>query len=165
MKATLGVAVPTLNSASTLDWTLCSLLNQRDCSVEVVVADSGSTDATLEICRKWSVPTVYAPPGSLYRAVNEGLKNLGTDWVTFLNSDDVVYPRSYARLIRLGADTGASLVYGHCDYIDFEGRFLFTWCAAEPRHLPAMFRARPDGICAAVRHLSKEAISRPRRLR
>ncbi|HXW16659.1 MAG TPA: glycosyltransferase [Candidatus Acidoferrales bacterium] len=152
--ATLGVVVPTLNSAATLDWTLCSLLNQRNCALRVVVADSGSTDGTLWICRKWGVRSVYAPPGSLYRAVNEGLKNLDTEWMTFLNSDDVAYPHSYARLLQLGDAAGASLVYGHCDYMDLEGRFLFTWRAAAPSQLPAMFRRGVFGFaqpCAIFR--------------
>ncbi len=152
--ATLGVVVPTLNSAATLDWTLCSLLNQRNCAVRVVVADSGSTDGTLWICRKWGIRCVYAPPGSLYHAVNEGLKSLDTEWMTFLNSDDVAYSHSYARLLRLGDATGASLVYGHCDYMDLEGRFLFTWRAAAPSQLPAMFRCGVLGFaqpCAIFR--------------
>ncbi len=136
----LGVVVPTLNSAATLDWTLCSLRNQRDCTVRVLVVDSGSTDGTLEICRSWGVSTVYVPPGSMYHAINEGIRSMDTEWVTYLNSDDIVYPYSYARLLKLGRTTCASLVYGHCDFTDAEGRFLFTWRAATPSQLPGMFR-------------------------
>jgi glycosyltransferase involved in cell wall biosynthesis len=150
----LGVVVPTLNSAATLDWTLCSLLNQRDCTVRVVVADSGSTDGTLDICRKWGVPSVYVPPGSLYQAVNVGLRSMDAGWLTYLNSDDVVYPNSYARLLELGRAARASLVYGHCDFVDVEGRFLFTWHAAAPNQLPAMFRRGVSGFsqpCAIFR--------------
>ncbi len=151
---TLGVVVPTLNSAATLDWTLCSLLNQRNCTVRVVVADSGSTDGTLDISRKWGVPSVYVPPGSLYHAVNEGLRQMDTEWLTYLNSDDVVYPHSYSRLLELGRAARASLVYGHCDFVDVEGRFLFTWHAASPNQLPAMFRRGVSGFsqpCAIFR--------------
>jgi glycosyltransferase involved in cell wall biosynthesis len=153
-KETLGVVVPTLNSAATLDWTLCSLLNQRNCTVRVVVADSGSTDGTLDISRKWGVPSVYVPPGSLYHAVNEGLRQMNTEWLTYLNSDDIVYPHSYSRLLELGRAAQASLVYGHCDFVDVEGRFLFTWHAAAPNQLPAMFRRGVSGFsqpCAIFR--------------
>ena len=53
----------TLNSAPTLEFTLLSLLSQRDIPIEVIVADSGSSDGTLEICRRWSVKIIYAEPG------------------------------------------------------------------------------------------------------
>jgi glycosyltransferase involved in cell wall biosynthesis len=136
----LGAIVPTLNSAKTLDWTLCALQNQQGCAVRVLVVDSGSTDGTLEICKRWGVPTKFVPPGSMYRAINEGMPELDTEWVTYLNSDDYVYPSSYARLLDFGRKTGASLVYGDCDFIDAEGRFLFRWHAASPGQLPATFR-------------------------
>lgn len=124
--AQIGIVVPTLNSAATLDWTLCALRNQRDIAVNVIVADSGSEDGTLEICKRWSVETIYVPPGTLYRAVNEGLRRMDTEWITYLNSDDIVYPDSYARLIAVGERTRAALVYGDCDYLSYDGRYLFT---------------------------------------
>ena len=51
-----GIVVPTLNSAATLEWTLCALRGQRDITPEIIVADSGSADGTLDICKKWGVP-------------------------------------------------------------------------------------------------------------
>jgi glycosyltransferase involved in cell wall biosynthesis len=136
----LGVIVPTLNSAKTLDWTLCALQNQQGCAVRVLVVDSGSTDGTLEICRRRGVPTTFVPPGSMYRAINIGMRELDTEWVTYLNSDDYVYSASYERLLDFGRKTRAALVYGDCDFIDAEGRFMFRWHAASPRQLPATFR-------------------------
>ena len=121
-KQQIGVVVPTLNSAATLTWTLCSLRSQKDVSVEMIVADSGSVaDGTLDICKFWDVRTIYAPPGNMYRAINAGLRQLDTEWVTYLNSDDIVYPQSYARLVARGEEQGASLVYADCDFVDFEG--------------------------------------------
>jgi glycosyltransferase involved in cell wall biosynthesis len=134
-KAELGVVVPTLNSAATLDWTLCSLHNQRDASVRIIVADSGSQDQTLDICKRWAVETVYVPPGNMYRAINEGVRRLETEWVTYLNSDDFVYPMSYRRLIAQGDQEQAALSYGDNDVIDYEGRFLFALRAASPARL------------------------------
>lgn len=134
----IGVVVPTLNSASTLDWTLCALKNQRGICTEIIVADSGSEDGTLEICKKWSVPTTYVPPGNIYRAINLGIRRLQTEWVAELNSDDFVYPHSYSRLVARGEQQRADLVYGDCDFVDGEGRFLFT-----DRSAP---RSRSNGI-------------------
>jgi glycosyltransferase involved in cell wall biosynthesis len=139
----LGIVVPTLNSAVTLPWTLCSLRSQKDITHEIIVADSGSADGTLDICRSWGVPTVYVPPGNMYRAINHGLRQIDSEWVTYLNSDDIVYPLSYARLIARGDERGASLVYGDCDYVDYEGRFLFTVKSPSASWVPGMVRLSP----------------------
>jgi glycosyltransferase involved in cell wall biosynthesis len=142
-KPQIGVVVPTLNSAATLPWTLLSLCSQRDATIAMLVADSGSEDATLEICKKWAVGTIYVPPGNMYRAINAGLRQLDSEWVTYLNSDDMVYPQSYARLVARGEQQGARLVYGDCDVVDYEGRFLFTSKAPPASRLPGMVRLSP----------------------
>jgi len=142
-KPQIGIVVPTLNSAVTLPWTLCSLRSQREVSYEIIVADSGSEDETLNVCRSWGIPTIYVPPGNMYRAINEGLRQIDSEWVTYLNSDDMVYPLSYARLVARGEEEGAFLVYGDCDYVDHEGRFLFTVKSPSPSRVPGMVRLSP----------------------
>jgi glycosyltransferase involved in cell wall biosynthesis len=138
-KPQLGVVVPTLNSAATLEWTLCSLRAQRSVTLRILVADSGSTDDTLNICRSWRIDTIYVPPGNMYRAINEGLRQMDTEWVTYLNSDDLVYPQSYARLVQAGEQEGAAVAYGDCDFVDYEGRFLHTVKSSAPSRLRGMF--------------------------
>lgn len=138
-KAQIGVVIPTLNGSVTLGWTLCSLRSQKGVSIQVIVADSGSDDGTLDICKCWGVPTIYVPPGNMYRAVNAGLRQLDTEWVTYLNSDDLVYPTSYARMLNLGQEQNASVVYGECDFLDYEGRFLYKVKSTPPSRLAGMF--------------------------
>ncbi len=139
-KPQIAVVVPTLNSSATLEWTLCALRSQRNVTIEIMVADSGSEDATLDICKGWGVPAIYVPPGNMYRAINAGLRQMDTEWATYLNSDDLVYPQSYARLLSLGEQQRASVVYGVCDYIDIEGRFLYMERSPPAARLPGMFR-------------------------
>ena len=139
-KGNISVVVATLNSAKTLDWTLLSLLKQRDCSVHTNVIDGGSTDETINICKKWNVRANYLPPGNMYQAINEGFVNCHSTWYAYLNSDDWIYPASFARLISLGEATGADIVYGDCDYNDSSGRFLYSFAAANPSQLTSLFR-------------------------
>jgi glycosyltransferase involved in cell wall biosynthesis len=134
--------VPTLNSARTLDMTLLSLHSQRNVHIDVRVVDSGSQDDTLEICRRWGFSTQYVPPGNMYRAINAGLRGATTEWLSYLNSDDWLYPESFARLIRTGLEQRAGIVYGHCDYVDEEGRFLYSFVPARPHRLRRLFRRR-----------------------
>lgn len=138
---TIGVAVPTLNSAVTLRAALESLRGQEGCIADIIVADSGSSDGTLEICADLDVRALYVPPGSMYQAINEGLRELQTEWVAYLNSDDLIYADSYRRLLSRGVETDADVVYGDGDVVDVAGRFLYSARAPAPQALPSLFRA------------------------
>lgn len=120
-------AIPTLNSALTLDITLHSLKNQVNVDVDIIVVDSGSTDGTLEICQKWGVKTIFAEKGNIYRAINCGLANATTEWVAYINSDDWLYCDSVTKLMALGNQENADVVYGRCDYTDQYGRFIYSY--------------------------------------
>ena len=145
-----GIVVPTLNSAATLEWTLCALRGQRDITPEIIVADSGSEDGTLDICKKWGVPTFYVAPGNMYRAINEGLRQMDMKWIAYMNSDDLVYPQSYARMLALGEQQDAAAVYGDVDFVDDEGRFRFLVKAPPPSRLAGMFRRDHMGFQPAA---------------
>jgi glycosyltransferase involved in cell wall biosynthesis len=138
MKRMISLVVPTLNSAATLDMTLLSLCTQENLGVAVLVVDSGSTDGTLAICKRWGVKTLYVPPGNMYQAINCGLACCDTPWLMYLNSDDFMFPGSLARLVNLGERTHADVVYGSCDYVDTEGRFLHSFTPADPRDLRSL---------------------------
>jgi glycosyltransferase involved in cell wall biosynthesis len=142
----ISCVVPTLNSAETLETTLLSLKSQRRVKVEITVADSGSDDGTLEICRRWDVPAIYIEPGNMYRAINTGLSQCRSEWLAYLNSDDWLYPESFARLIELGGSSGADVVYGNCDYADESGRFVYSFAAARPEQLASLFRLGQMGF-------------------
>jgi glycosyltransferase involved in cell wall biosynthesis len=152
MSGELTVVVPTRNSAATLEWTLASLFGERNVSLRIVAVDSDSTDETLQICSSWGVSVLHEPPGSMYRAINAGLQPAETEWLSYLNSDDMVYPFSYSRMIEEGRRRGAGLVYGACDFVDSENRFLFSRLPPPPRGLYANMKwgYLPFGQPAAI---------------
>lgn len=147
--------VPTMQSAATLETTLLSLDHQSGVMVRVIVADSASTDGTLEICRRRGLHVVQVEAGNMYRAINAALRIADTEWLAYLNSDDWLYPESLARLIARGRETAAAVVYGNCDYADGQGRFIYSFAAALPQQLLPLFRlgrmgfAQPAGIFRA----------------
>jgi glycosyltransferase involved in cell wall biosynthesis len=108
--------------------------------VQVVVADSGSTDGTLSICETAGVRTLYVPPGNMYRGVNAGLRAVDSPWLTYLNGDDFVYTDAYSTLIDAGEHSGADLVYGDCDYTDWHGRFIYCMRAPAPEVVRKVYR-------------------------
>ena len=137
---TITCVVPTLNGGATLDFTLASLLTQQGVELRVVVVDSGSTDDTLAICKRWGVETMYEPPGNMYKAINAGLATASSEWVAYVNSDDVLFGSALERLIDLGRSSSADLVYGDADFIDLDGRFLSSYASGRPHELLPLFR-------------------------
>lgn len=148
--ASVACVIPTLNSARTLETTLLSLLSQGGHCGNILVADSGSNDGTLEICRKQNVRSIYVEPGNLYRAVNRGIEALLRDtdceYLAYLNSDDWLLADSYRRLIERGAPSKAEVVYGNCDYYDGVGRFIYPFFSAAPEQLMPLFRMARMGF-------------------
>ena len=134
----IGVVVPTLNAAQTLGETLSSLRRNADVA-DIVVVDSGSSDATQVIARKNGVRVIGMPAEGMYAAINLGCRNLTTRWLTYLNADDVAF--DWGRSLALGEDRSADIVYGTVDFIDAAGRFLHSWTSARPGRLLGLYQA------------------------
>lgn len=143
----IGLAIPTLNSGSTLNMTLLSLVSQKNVNLSVVVVDSGSTDDTLDICKRWNIEVVYAEPGNMYHAINIGLRTfVNLDWLGYINSDDWLYTDSLCRLVTCAEESKSDVVYGNCDYTDTFGRFIFSCKSADPNDLLDLFKVNIFGF-------------------
>lgn len=133
----LGVVVPTLNCAPFLAETLASIRRVSIVS-QIVVADSCSTDGTLEIAREAGVDILYDAPAGLYASINAGIRRLSTPWVTYLNGDDVFQSLGIVRLF--AERTNYDVLYGPVDFITQDGGFLHCWHSAHPRDVLPLFR-------------------------
>ena len=141
LKYEVSYVIPTLNSAKTLEMTLLSLRSQRDVNVTTIVVDSGSTDGTLDICKRWDVKVLYAEPGNMYQAINVGLRECNTEWVAYINSDDWLYQNILAQMMAYGFKANADIIYGNCDFTDVCGRFISSFASAYPEQLHSLFQS------------------------
>lgn len=137
----LAVVIPALNSAETIAATLASVSQLPAPEVRVLVVDSGSADATLSLCQRYAVRTAYCPPGNMYQAVNHGLQAGSSQWCAYLNSDDLLYPRAFLRMLRWAVASEADIVYAGADFIDADGRYLHNMPPPPPALLPYLFQA------------------------
>lgn len=90
----ISVITATYNSAATIGDTLASILSQTHKDVESIVVDGGSTDATLDIVRRYEtrfggrLRWISEPDRGIYDAMNKGIGMTTGDVVGLLNSDD-----------------------------------------------------------------------------
>jgi glycosyltransferase involved in cell wall biosynthesis len=84
----LTLITATLNAARYIEQAFASVPKPPQ-AIHHIVVDGGSTDTTVEICRKFpSIDTIVVPGCSIYEAWNIGIERARGDWVMFLNADD-----------------------------------------------------------------------------
>lgn len=69
-----------------------SVHNQKDCRIEHIIIDGGSTDGTLELLRPYEekgwVKIYFEPDQGIYDAFNKGIQKAQGKYINFMNSDD-----------------------------------------------------------------------------
>ena len=88
----ITVIVRTFNSEWVIDQALAALVNQKDVDIELMIVDSGSTDATLEIVSQYKHTFIAIEPGTYFpgKVLNQAVSAAKTDIVVFINSDVVL---------------------------------------------------------------------------
>jgi glycosyltransferase involved in cell wall biosynthesis len=96
----ISVVIPTKDRAELLRQTLRSLREQTLRPAELIVADDGSTDDTEHLVRAEGASYLRNPEGGwgAAGARNAGLRAAECEYVSFLDSDDLLHPRALERL-------------------------------------------------------------------
>ena len=119
----VSVIVPNFNGAAFLGRTLASLEAQTWREFEVIVVDGGSTDGSLEIIREWAdrLPMRWLSEGDSGQAeaINKGFRMASGEVLGWINSDDLLTPRSMEWAAeRFAADPELGFVWGFCLVVD-----------------------------------------------
>lgn len=85
----ISVIIPTLNEAGVIEKTLALLQRFRERGHELILADGGSSDATLSIARPLIDKIVQSEPGRA-RQMNHGAALAGGDILWFLHADTCI---------------------------------------------------------------------------
>ncbi len=91
----ISVIVPCFNSEKTIERCLESIVNQTYSNIEILVIDDGSTDATGKIVKKYAsrderIKYFYKTNEGVSEARNLGLKESKGEYISFVDSDDVI---------------------------------------------------------------------------
>ncbi len=125
-RSNVSFLVPTLNEEVNLPFALesCRFADR------VFVLDSGSTDGTAEVARKFGAELVSHAWEGYARQKNWGLDNLPfeTDWIFILDADEAVTPDLREEVLAVAAADPAATCAGY-----FVNRY-FVWEGREIRH-------------------------------
>ncbi len=128
----ISIVIPAFNSERFLALTVESVLAQTFSEWELVIADDGSTDATLAIARAFAerdarIRVVTQANGGVAAARNRGYAetNAAAEFVIFLDNDDMWEPDALQLLMQsLRQNPNAAAVTGFCRAVDADGKFL-----------------------------------------
>lgn len=91
----ISIVVPIYNVEQYLERCVDSLINQTYTDIEIILVNDGSTDSSLEICKRYQqlddrIIVIDKTNGGLSDARNFGLEKATGDYVLFVDSDDFV---------------------------------------------------------------------------
>jgi peptidoglycan/xylan/chitin deacetylase (PgdA/CDA1 family)/SAM-dependent methyltransferase len=124
----VSVIIPAYNAADTIAKTLRSLAAQGKVAWEAIVVDDGSTDGTAQIVlqrmrRDRRVRLIRQRRSGVSAARNTGLAAARGEWLCFLDADDWLAPRAFARLLALSrSDPEATVLVGAATRVSEGGR-------------------------------------------
>ena len=135
----IAVVTPTLNSEKYLRFTFESIKKMlEDGKCKYLIVDGGSTDSTLKFCSENSIKVFYLPKGNMYKAINFGLKQLDVEWITYINSDDMLNAEAVLDAIDKYGEN-ADIIYGNTRYIDNWGKLIYRYKGAHTSLFDGLF--------------------------
>lgn len=125
MNALISVIVPVYNIELYLDRCISSILNQKYNNIELLLIDDGSTDSSLDICKKWEqrddrVRVFHQENSGVSVARNVGIENSHGQYISFIDGDDVVDANIYSKFEEF-YKAGVDLIRFRCK--TFYGKF------------------------------------------
>ena len=111
---TITVIIPVYKVEPWLDACVESVLAQTYQSLEILLVDDGSPDRSGAMCDRWAakdsrIRVIHKENGGLSSARNSGLDVATGEFITFLDSDDVLDPRICEHMMDCIQKSGANL--------------------------------------------------------
>jgi len=146
--AKISATLLTKNSAARLE----EVLRALGWCDEVVVLDTGSSDATVEIAQSHGNVAVYRLSGpfpGFGRAHQQAVALARNDWILSIDSDEVVTPALAAEIAAQSLDPRA--VYS-VPFHNYLGGQLITTCGWYPDRHERLFNRTVTNFCASAVH-------------
>ena len=132
-RPTFAVVIPTYNRAARLVNTLETVFRQEEPAAEIIVVDNCSTDETpavmAELMETHATLRYHRHEENLERSAsrNTGMSEATADYVTFLDSDDLMYPQNLREAGDFVIETGSEFFHNLYESVDEDGRHIRYW--------------------------------------
>jgi GT2 family glycosyltransferase len=136
----ISMVMVSFNQAVFLEEGIRSVLDQGYPNLEFIVVDGGSTDGSVEILERYRARLdclVIERDKGQSDGLNKGFDRATGDILSWLNSDDLLFPGALFRVSEAFQLHGVDIVAGGCKQVKQDGRDLVV---AHHNHLPFGFK-------------------------
>lgn len=132
----ISIITPSYNQGKYLEQTILSILNQGYADLEYIVIDGGSSDNSVEIIKKYADRLAYwisEKDSGQTEAINKGFKKATGEIVGWINSDDILLPKSLERIsAAFKKRTHPDVIFGWTLRISEDNKILFNHFLPKP---------------------------------
>ena len=119
----ISVIVPVYNVEKYLSRCIDSILNQTYKDFEIILFDDGSKDNSGKICDEYAaknknIKVIHSENGGLSNARNKGTEASGGEYITFVDSDDLIHKNYLEVLITLIDKNNADISCCNFNFFD-----------------------------------------------
>ena len=110
----ISVIIPVYKVEKYLDQCVESVVGQSYTELEIILVDDGSPDSCPRKCDEWArrdgrIRVIHQENRGLSGARNSGIEAMTGDYLTFVDSDDVLHPEVLERLYRAAVSGGCDM--------------------------------------------------------
>lgn len=116
----VSIIVLTYNSEKYIKETLKSIEKQTYKNLEVIIADDGSKDNTIDICTKWSANIEYKVKivttninTGISKNINRGIKKSFGKWIKPIAGDDILEEKCIEKNIKFVKENNCEIVFSN----------------------------------------------------
>lgn len=122
----VSVIIPVYNTENYLFSCVDSILQQEYISLEIILIDDGSTDASGRICDNYAskydfIKTIHIKNSGPATAKNEGLKIAQGSYIALTDSDDKMEPQMLHKMVSVGYEYDADIICCNYRQVDEQG--------------------------------------------
>ena len=125
----IRIIIPVYNVEKYLYKCLDSVCAQADCVREIILINDGSTDGSLDICKRYAendarIKIIEQENKGLSATVRVGVRAATCDYIGFVDSDDYIEKEMYARMYEEMKKHNADVVWCEYDRVGESGNNL-----------------------------------------
>ena len=117
----LSVGIITLNEEKNLDKTLQSV---QDIADEIVIIDSGSTDKTFEIAKRYNATFIFNKWEGFGKQKNFAITNCSGDWILLIDADEVLSKELIIKIKHIKENENEKKVFSRRRYTVCFGKII-----------------------------------------